>query len=337
MDNDLGMSTTIFSAYLTWSDDDEARGVYCTDIGPRRRTAREPLSAFHRRTSQRVPTSGERGACSASYQLVYISPGEGDIPVRRDGVARRGRHGDRDLPRRPTRLPSGPFDGLGGILGRLRGSSVDRLLASGFHVPGHPLIAVGLEPSILSIFDDIFRTVKVQEPFYQIRAGALVLLLLAEIHKLESKSKQQSGTRAARRARQRKFLMSENIDGTIDLDGMSDRLGVGKARFYESFKSYTGMTPYQYFIHLKINRAKDCSAPRVCPSRRRPSASASTMPIISRDSSGRRRGCRPRRGEGGENPRRKADQSNPARCRDRMPAREAVQFHKNRFIYSYIG
>jgi AraC-like DNA-binding protein len=254
MDNDLGMSTTIFSAYLTWSDDDEARGMYCTDIGHADvppGSPYPPTIVGHPNVYQPVAT----GRVLSDYQLVYIARGRGvfrsegtESPVEEGTViaifpdVRHAYHPD-------------PSTGWEEYWVGFRGPSVDRLLASGFHVPGHPLIAVGLEPSILSIFDDIFRTVKVQEPFYQIRAGALVFLLLAEIHKLESKSKQQSGT--AQLVERVKFLMSENIDGTIDLDGMSDRLGVGKARFYESFKSYTGMTPYQYFIHLKINRAKE--------------------------------------------------------------------------------
>ena len=54
-----------------------------------------------------------------------------------------------------------------------------------------------------------------------------------------------------------KFLMQENVYGAMSVDEIGEKLGSGQARFYESFKAYTGMTPYQYFIQLKINKAKE--------------------------------------------------------------------------------
>jgi transcriptional regulator GlxA family with amidase domain len=51
--------------------------------------------------------------------------------------------------------------------------------------------------------------------------------------------------------------MEENADQPMTVETIGEKLGVGLERFYEAFKAYTGMTPYQYFIQLKINKAKD--------------------------------------------------------------------------------
>jgi AraC-like DNA-binding protein len=51
--------------------------------------------------------------------------------------------------------------------------------------------------------------------------------------------------------------MAEHIYGTLSIDSLDDVLGGGHARLNEVFKNYTGMTPYQYFIQLKIHRAKE--------------------------------------------------------------------------------
>jgi len=254
MDNALSMSPVIFSAYLTWSDDDEASGVFCTDIGHADVAPSSPYPPTiegHPSVYQPVAT----GRVLSDYQLVYIARGKGvfisegsESPVEAGTVIA-------IFPDIRHAYYPDPATGWEEYWVGFKGASVDRLVTSGFHLPGHPLIKIGFEPSILSIFEDIFQTVKVQEPCYQIRAGALVFLLLAEIHKLERKSQQQSGTEQL--VERAKFLMHENIYGTIDLEGIGERLGAGKARFYEAFKSYTGMTPYQYFIHLKINRAKE--------------------------------------------------------------------------------
>jgi len=248
------MQTGIFSSYLTWSDDDEARGIVCTDVG---RADVPPGSDYppkkegHPSIYQPVAT----GRVLNDYQLIYVTRGRGlyiseerETPVEEGTViavfpdVRHAYHPDAGT-------------GWEEYWVGFRGASVDRLAFSGFHTPEHPLFHIGLQPSILSLFEDIFGNVEVQAPFYQLRAGALIFYLLAEIHGTERLSEQQGDTeRLVERA---KFLMRENIYGAIDLDGIGDRLGASRARFYEAFKSYTGMTPYQYFINLKINRAKE--------------------------------------------------------------------------------
>jgi AraC-like DNA-binding protein len=254
MDNAPDMQSVMFSSYLTWSDDDEARGVFCTDVG---RADVPPGSSYpprkegHPSIYQPVAT----GRVLNDYQLVYVTRGRGVyISDERESKVEEGTVIAIFPEVRHAYHPE-PETGWEEYWVGFKGASVDRLSASGFHKPEHPLFRIGLQPSILAIFEDIFRSVRAQAPFYQLRAGALIYLLLAEIHSMERISEQQGDTeRLVERA---KFLMHENIYGTLDLDEIGERLGASRARFYEAFKSYTGMTPYQYFINLKINRAKE--------------------------------------------------------------------------------
>jgi AraC-like DNA-binding protein len=254
MDNALVMESAFFSSYLTWSDDDVARGVFCTDVG---RADVPPGSAYppkiegHPSIYQPVAT----GRVLNDYQLIFVTRGRGIFVSEQEESAVEEGTVIAVFPDVRHAYHPDPETGWEEYWVGFQGASVARLSSSGFHSPEHPLYRIGLQPAILSIFEDIFRTVKVQAPFYQLRAGALVFFLLAEIHSMERKSEQQGDTeRLIERA---KFLMRENIYGSLDLDAIGERLGAGKARFYEAFKSYTGMTPYQYFINLKINRAKE--------------------------------------------------------------------------------
>jgi len=38
---------------------------------------------------------------------------------------------------------------------------------------------------------------------------------------------------------------------------VANKLKMSSSYLGEVFKSYTGMTPYQYFLHLKVNKAKE--------------------------------------------------------------------------------
>ena len=248
------MQSGIFSSYLTWSDDDEARGLVCTDVG---RADVPPGSDYppkkegHPSIYQPVAT----GRVLNDYQLIYVTRGSGlYIAEERESIVEEGTV----IAVFPNvRHAYHPDSGTGWeeYWVGFKGASIDRLSSSGFHTPEHPLFKIGLQSSILSILEEIFRTVRVQAPFYQLRAGGLICFLLAEIHSLERLSEQVGDTEPL--VERAKFLMHESIYGAIDLDAIADRLGASRARFYEAFKSHTGMTPYQYFINLKINRAKE--------------------------------------------------------------------------------
>jgi AraC-like DNA-binding protein len=254
MDNALAMPTVYFSSYLTWSDDDEARGLFCTDVG---RAEVPPGSPYPPRLEGHpsIYRPVATGRVLNDYQLIYVTRGRGifisegrESPVEEGTVIavfpdlRHAYHPD-------------PATGWEEYWVGFNGAAADRLLSSGFHGPERPLHRIGLQPSILSIFEEVFQAVGAQAPFYQLRAGALVLQMLAEIYRLERESEQRGDTEQL--VDRAKFLMRENVYGTVSLDEIGDRLGAGKARFYEAFKSYTGMTPYQFFINLKINRAKE--------------------------------------------------------------------------------
>lgn len=53
-----------------------------------------------------------------------------------------------------------------------------------------------------------------------------------------------------------KEMLQGNLEGVLALDEISGELGISKYQFIRSFKTATGITPYQYFLNLKIERAK---------------------------------------------------------------------------------
>ncbi|MDP2792155.1 MAG: AraC family transcriptional regulator [Rectinemataceae bacterium] len=243
-----------FSSYLTWSDEDERRLVVCTDVGMAEvppGSPYPPSTVGHPSAYSSVAT----GRVVNEYQLVYVTKGRGSFTS-----------GDRTW----AVLPGSVLAVFPGVRHSycpdqetgweeywvgFKGPSADELRDSGFHSPANPFFPVGVHESMLAVFSGIFSVVESQEPYYQFRAGALVMVLLAEVLGRARKAEQHSESEAL--VERAKFLMTENIDGTMNVDEVGERLGVARTRFCESFKAYTGMTPYQYFIQLKINRAKE--------------------------------------------------------------------------------
>jgi AraC-like DNA-binding protein len=51
--------------------------------------------------------------------------------------------------------------------------------------------------------------------------------------------------------------MNEKIDEEIDFKILANNLGISYSKFRSDFKRQTGLPPLQYFLFLKIEKAKD--------------------------------------------------------------------------------
>jgi transcriptional regulator GlxA family with amidase domain len=51
--------------------------------------------------------------------------------------------------------------------------------------------------------------------------------------------------------------MADRIDKNINMEKLASELGVGYSWFRRMFRHYTGLPPVQYFLELKLNKAKE--------------------------------------------------------------------------------
>lgn len=54
-----------------------------------------------------------------------------------------------------------------------------------------------------------------------------------------------------------KLILAENLYSVLDVESLAAQLSISYKTMRKIFKNYTGLTPYQYFLHLKINKAKE--------------------------------------------------------------------------------
>jgi AraC-like DNA-binding protein len=242
-----------FASYLTWSDEEERRLLVCTDVG----AAEIPAGASYPPPSDAHPREYRTVAAGRTineYQIVYITRGGGWFSTRGTEYAVQSGSVLAVFPGVRHSYRPDPRTGWDEYWVGFRGNAADELRRSQVHAPERPFFYVGTHGAVLALFQDIFAAVEKQEPFYQFRAGALILLLLAEIHGRSRKAEQPTESEAL--VERAKFLMREHARSALSVEAIVGRLGVGEARFSQIFKEYTGLTPYQYFIQLKINEAK---------------------------------------------------------------------------------
>ena len=56
--------------------------------------------------------------------------------------------------------------------------------------------------------------------------------------------------------RKAKDMLHTNLENIIKLDEICKELNLSKFQFIRLFKAHTGISPYQYFLNCKIERAK---------------------------------------------------------------------------------
>lgn len=135
------------------------------------------------------------------------------------------------------------------------GEHAYRLWHNGLFTPRRAVHHIGLNQELMADYEQIVRLCRQQTPGFQVRLGALVLQLLAHIHAIETTSRTETGdSLLVQRAR---AVMQEYVEEGIAVQDIAAQIGVGYTRLLSIFRTYTGLTPYQYFLQMRVHRAKE--------------------------------------------------------------------------------
>ena len=114
---------------------------------------------------------------------------------------------------------------------------------------------IGYNRSIISLFDEALRLVEQEPPGMQQLTASLVPQILARLHsqrKVPGEQK-EAGTLLERAC----ILFNENLYSRYDIDSITGALNVNYRILRDCFRENTGLTPYNYFLQMKISKAKE--------------------------------------------------------------------------------
>jgi len=242
-----------FLHYLPYSEEDEKLGMLCTTAGTcdvQPGTVYPPQKNEHPALFRPVA----EGRVLPEFQMIYITRGEGIFSCGDNTYQVKPgcvmlvlpglKHAYRPL------IETGWQEYWVGF----KGGYFSRLLEEGRFSAENVFFETGLNDSILSIFKQILDEARTQRPLYQMKVCAAILSLIAEVLTRERRREQPSHyEKVVARA---KYMMESNVYSAINLPVISEQLGISTSRLNEIFKTYTSMTPYQYYIHIKIHKAE---------------------------------------------------------------------------------
>ena len=244
-----------FARYLTINDRARDWQIFCTDCGCAETPAGGRYPPFPQNHPPEYADKVTSGRILSEFQLVYITNGAGIFRTEYSSQLR-VREGNMLLlfPGVWHAYRPDPATGWDEYWVGFAGGFPEHLVEKGFISPEYPVLDIGYSEALLGEYIRIFEISMAEAPGFQIELGGAIANMLATLVVASERARHDSESREV--AERAKFYMEEHLFHGLDLDDLTRVLGMSYSKFRSHFKNYTGLTPYQYFLQLKVNHAK---------------------------------------------------------------------------------
>ncbi len=242
--------------YIPQNQRDELWGLTVCSVGYQRvQPGEEYPPQGHNREYMFDPAAGRT---LAEYQLLYITDGGGSLETMHGGK-HRIEAGDMFLlfpGEWHTYMPDISTGWKEYWIG-FSGVNIDNRVKAGFFSADRPLYHIGYDEIMVELYNVAIRTAARQEPYFQQLLAGIVNHLLGLMFMTGSNRMLRNGNRMAALVDMAKSFLQDSVEQDISMPEVARHLNISYTGFRRMFKEYTGQAPAQYFLNLKIHRAKE--------------------------------------------------------------------------------
>lgn len=241
--------------YLTVGEDDKRWGIYLTGAGHISvdQNTEYPLiddpshHYFHWSVGRRL----------SDYQVLYITKGKGVFESEITGT-RRINAGDIFIlfPGIWHRFKPDNDSGWDEYWVEFNGNLINHYRTKEFLNPENPIITIGITGEIAENYLKIANLIHKENPGFQYIASGILLQILGQLF-ASRKYHAFEGKEIEDKIKQAKLAILENMNHPVSQQKLAQNIGLGYSLYRKKFKEYTGVSPAQYHIQLRINKAKD--------------------------------------------------------------------------------
>lgn len=198
------------------------------------------------------------GRVLSEYQLLYITEGKGRL-VTEHGGKFEIKAGNMFLifPGEKHSYFPDPETGWSEYWIGFNGSNVDSRTSEGFFSPLKPVYFIGYNENVIELYREAIRTAQRQETYFQQLLAGIVNHLLGLMFMTDRNNRMQPDEEGRRIVNRARAFMQASVETDLRMPEVAEHVGVNYTSFRNLFKQYTGLSPAQYFINLKIHRAKE--------------------------------------------------------------------------------
>ena len=247
--------STNYFRYLPYSDEDVFWQLYATTVG---RAHVQPGESYPYRSDEHplnYVVNWFGGRILNEFQFVYITEGSGRF---------RSFQGEFSIsPGTMLLLVPGerhwysPDPDTGwteywfGFNGECAQNWLDRRYIERENSIYHP----GISTSLIALFDKAIEYARQEPVCMQQLIASLVPQILARLQASRKNVTLKEGT--TNLLAEAREILEQNIYVKFDIDAITSALGVTYHTLRDYFNEHTGLSPYQYFLYMKINKAKE--------------------------------------------------------------------------------
>lgn len=241
--------------YITESERDLQWGLSVCSVGFQRVGPGESYPPRYH--AQNYLFSPRTGRVLQEYQLLYIVSGRGRLRT-----AHGGEHevdaGTMFLlfPGEWHTYQPDPDTGWEEYWIGFKGPNIDHRVEAGFLSPKHPLYRVGHLNTAIGLYRDAIHAATRQEAFFQQLLCGIVNHLLGLMFMTSINRDYAQESEVPELVNHARDYMQCHIEDDLMMPTVASALNVSYTTFRRLFKHYTGLAPSQYFINLRLHRAK---------------------------------------------------------------------------------
>lgn len=240
--------------YLTASAIDELWGMYITTIGSQ--TINPKISYPPKGHPSAYWFDTNTGRVLHEYILLYVTAGTGIFESRH---------------LKPVKVGAGTMillfpdewhtykpgqDGWTEYWVGFNGALIDGLIKNNFFTRKSPLINVGFNEQLVSLFQQGIDTATLQKTAHQQVLTGITSLILSLIYYSE-KNNFFRDKEIISQIEKARMLMRESVDANLNPASIASSLNLSYSWFRRVFKQYTGFSPAQYQLEIKLQKSKE--------------------------------------------------------------------------------
>ncbi|MBE6238376.1 MAG: AraC family transcriptional regulator [Bacteroidales bacterium] len=242
--------------YIAQNERDELWGLTVCSVGYQKTGIGEAYPPQNH--NQEYLFKPENGRILSEYQLLYIVDGGGHLKTRHGGI-HDIKSGDMFLlfPGEWHTYSPNTRTGWKEYWIGFSGANIDHRVTEGFFSAENPIYHVGYNETIIELYHEAIHTATRQEPYFQQHLAGIVNHILGLMFMTSNQKSMQPGGDMSRIIDKAKAFLQESVESDISMPEVAEHLNISYTTFRHAFKKYTGLSPAQYFINLKIHRAKE--------------------------------------------------------------------------------